>query len=357
MVEIKQLQWNSEPSTKLVREAIRTAAHENPYDPVVAYLNSLTPVGPDLLDEWLVEAGAEDSPLVRAIGRRLLIAMVARAYVPGCQAREMVVLEGEQNTGKSKLAKALGDAAGDEYAISTLLAAGSKDATQVIVGRWVTEFAEMASVHKSDLESLKDFVSRQADTFRWSYGEDVRTYPRKGVLVGSTNDAQYLLDDTGGTRFLPVKFKGEVNVEWVRAHRDQLFARAVKAFKAGERWWFDAKLDPELVKELRARQESRRVANPKEALVREILSERARAGEKFVTTKDVFDAWMYDPERRTKGAEREVAGILRLLGCEQAQIGKERHRGYRLPVGLLRDRKAKPATVTALPSAERRDAS
>lgn len=80
-------------------------ARENSFHPVLDYLNSLPtdpPLTDDLTSTWLIKfAGAEDTPLTRAISRLMLVAAVRRVRQPGCKFQEMLILETpEQGKGK-----------------------------------------------------------------------------------------------------------------------------------------------------------------------------------------------------------------------------------------------------------------
>jgi hypothetical protein len=83
------------------------------FDPVRDYLDGLRWDGVPRLDTWLIKyGGADDTPLNRAIGRKMLVAAVRRVRVPGCKFDYIVVLESEeQGIGKSTMLRLL---AGDE---------------------------------------------------------------------------------------------------------------------------------------------------------------------------------------------------------------------------------------------------
>jgi predicted P-loop ATPase len=67
------------------------------------------------------------------------------------------------------------------------------------------------------------------------------------VFIGTTNPESsnaYMKDTTGGRRFWPVTV-GNIDLDGLRRDLDQLFAEAVRAFVAGEKWWPDRDFERE----------------------------------------------------------------------------------------------------------------
>jgi predicted P-loop ATPase len=93
---------------------------------------------------------------------------------------------------------------------------------------WIGEIGELAGMATRDVERIKDYLSRQTDRARKSYGRLTSTVPRQWIAIGTTNSDAYLRDPTGNRRFLPVKI-GKVDLEALKRDRDQLWAEAV--------WW------------------------------------------------------------------------------------------------------------------------
>lgn len=53
-----------------------------------------------------------------------------------------------------------------------------------MAGKWLIETAELASFRKMDVESLKKFLTLQADYYRVPYGRFDEKHPRRSVFFG-----------------------------------------------------------------------------------------------------------------------------------------------------------------------------
>jgi putative DNA primase/helicase len=218
-----------------VIDAMLSVASDNPYNPLQDYLNDLRWDGSERIDQWLTDClGAEDSPFVRAVGRKFLISAVARAMAPGCKVDTMLVLEGAQGIGKSQTLQALAE----PWVLEELSDMKSKDGKQDIQGHWLVEVSELDAMKRNEIETVKAFITKQVDTFRPSYGRFSKPHERQCVLVGTTNSDSYLRDHTGNRRFWPVCCKN-VDLKALRHDRDQLWAEALAAYRQGERWWLE----------------------------------------------------------------------------------------------------------------------
>lgn len=230
---------------ELVADAAHAVARKRAYHPIRDQLNAVVWDGTRRLDSWLVRyAGAEDTPYARTVGRKFMIAMVARVMKPGCKQDHTLVLSGRQGQNKSTACRVL---AGPEYFSDTLpsIRGDKTDAIRHLQGKWLVELAELAPSRKSESEDLKAFLSGAVDRVRLPYAKFDEAFPRQCVFVGTTNEDQFLRDATGGRRFWPVTVTRVIDVEALAAERDQLFAEAVAAFKAGEPWWLDREFEAE----------------------------------------------------------------------------------------------------------------
>lgn len=299
----------------LTNGAVRVVAESNRYHPVKDWLESLHHDGKPRLDSWLTRyLGVEASPYSRAVGRAFLVAMVARVVRPGCKHDHVLVLGGAQGIGKSTACRILGgDYSGDNM---PSIRDGAREAGLYLRGHWLVELAELAPSRKAEQEDLKAFLTRATDEIRAPYARRADIVPRQCVFVGTTNETAFLRDASGGRRFWPVTCGAMIDTEGLAADRNQLFAEAVVAFRAGEAWH----LQPDLEKQAAVEQVAAREEHPWEQPIRRILDGLSegdgfeRQPKDTVTVGEVLTLLCIPVERHPGKPSRDTAGILRMFG-------------------------------------------
>lgn len=298
-----------------VRQALMQVAATSRYHPVRDYLAGLHWDGrericylPDLL-------GAERSSLNQAILRRWMISAVARPMKPGCKVDTMLVLVGDQGIYKSTFFGEMGS----PWFVDTAIDVHNKDAFITLSKAWILEWAELEAMNRArDAAAIKAFLTSATDTYRRPYGHFEIDTPRAGVIVGTTNNQQFLSDETGSRRFWPVLTTG-VDIAAVTAQRDQLWAEAVHLFRSGENWW----MSDDEVAPLAAAHERHASADVWEPIVLRWVTDRLPT----FTTGDVLGAALEKkPGDWTRGDEMRVAAILRRNGWKSNRP----HRGSRV---------------------------
>lgn len=259
------------------RDAVLVAAADRAYHPIIEWLEAL----PEwdgiervnyLLSDYL---GADDNSYTQAVIRKTLVAAVARLYQPGTKFDSVLILSGPQGCGKSTIFARLG---GDWFSDSlTITDMKDKTGAEKLQGYWFLELGELAGMRKTDVETVKSFISRTDDKYRASYGISVESHPRQCVIVGTTNAESFLRDVTGNRRFWPVKVTGdglmkpwELDSETVQ----QIWAEAVLMYRKGEKLYLSGE-EAELAQ---AEQSGAMESDEREGIVRQFLETPVPAG-------------------------------------------------------------------------------
>ena len=259
-----QLKWQFKSENDL-RNALELAFRANAFHPVKDYLSGLEWDGEPRLETIFVDhLGAEDNHFVRSVTRKWFCAAVNRVMRPGSKFDAAIILYGDQNLGKSSFADVLSKGWFNDSKIDM----DSKDGYASLHGNWIIELAELASTKRTDVETVKTFLSKREDTYRPAYGRRVATFPRQCVFFGTTNEAEYLKDRTGNRRFWPITVTRKIDRDALEQVVDQIWAEAVVCWKKGENLWLDT---PELEAELAEAIAPRLVQDEMEGMLLEYL--------------------------------------------------------------------------------------
>lgn len=215
-----------QPSDPMLIQLLQLQSRKNIVNPIKDWLLKIQWDGVNRLDSWLHQyTSALLNPYTSQVGRILICGAVRRILEPGCKYDYMVILEGEQGTMKSTLFEVLG---GDFY-ISLSFGHHEKEIVENIQGAWFIEIADMNGFKKQEIEWLRAFLTRRSDRCRLPYARNSGDFKRQNIFVATTNpsgDNEYLKDDTGNRRFLPIT-TGKLDIDGLKEVRDQLFAEAV----------------------------------------------------------------------------------------------------------------------------------
>jgi putative DNA primase/helicase len=312
-------------SSGRVREAIVTASKYNAFHPVRDWLAGLPAHdGVERLDTWLIDyLGVEDKEYARLVSRWYLIGMIARVMQPGVQFDTCLVLEGGQGAGKSSALRILAG----EWFHDTDLNLNDKDAMVTLQGVWLHEFAELDSLAKVEASKQKSFISRREDKVRPAFGRGFVKMLRQCVFAGTQNLPEWIKDSSGARRFWPVDCGLEINMAGLADVREQLFAEALVAWKAGERF-HPTRVEQDKI--FRPEQERRQQQNSFVDALHDWVYGRT---EDFSLAMAVMDGLRLDASKLTPSLTTSVGIALSKLGCRRVEKrnGMTRY-WYRPPV-------------------------
>jgi predicted P-loop ATPase len=316
---------------ELAIDCLVQVANENLYNPVTEYLlhceQHVEPAYIDGLATAYLRPGDEpDGPTIYdEMLKRTLIGAVARAFDPGYKHDTACVIMGDQGAYKSSFWGCLGgpfysDALGD---IST------KDDVMVLHRSWIMEWAELDHItNRKHAGQVKAFLSQAVDLLRVPYGKAVEAFPRRGIIVGTTNKTTgFLVDETGNRRFWVIPTTktqvDQINTAMLLMERDAIWAAAVHAYRNGE----TNRLPVEMEVAVQQENDAYMIESPWRSAILTYLADRRSM--EVLTSEEILAKAIQKPmERQTKVDQMQVASILKELGWTKRRESSGKRRWY-----------------------------
>lgn len=216
-------------SDRDLKAAIDLAAAKRAFHPVRDYLRNLVWDGVPRIDNLFIKyLGAPDTSYNRSIARLMMLGGVTRVFEPGHKFDFVVILEGLQGKRKSTFIATLArnwfvELEGDLH--------DRKQLVEKMQGAWILEIPELSGFGKAEIQAIKALFSARHDKVRLAYDKRGKLFHRQCIFIGSTNDAEYLRDPTGGRRFWPVTCTfNQIDTEGLERDIDQYWAEAMIAY-------------------------------------------------------------------------------------------------------------------------------
>lgn len=307
----------------LMETYLRDEALKHRFSPVAEYLTGLPEWdGFERVSRLAAELFGADHPMHQMYLTKFGISAVARALDPGCKVDTALILHGPQGVGKTEFFRLLGGSFYDSYGNST----NEKDALMKVQKSWILEMDELEHTFtRVGISALKSFITQRTDKFRAPYARVIEEHPRHCVLVGTTNESEFLADSTGNRRFWIVPVNKRIDFEWLEEHRDQLWAEWVHLYNQGEVWHLTSDQQQQS-NELNTEYQS---SDPWLSPIQTYL-ETVRSNQPFTVDDVLTNAIGKDIASITKGDQMRVSKILKdeLGFIKKKLIPKGKVRGY-----------------------------
>lgn len=217
---------------ELIRDVVEEVAMANQFDTAIEWLEKEVPAwdGVPRIDSFYIDyMNAEDTPYTRAVGAYTFTALAGRVLVPGCKADMVPILIGAQGVGKSTSVAAL--VPDVEFHREISFSRKEDDLARLLRGCLIAEIPELQGLRTKEIEYIKAFVTQTHEKWVPKFKEFSKIYPRRCLFIGTTNTDEFLDDESGHRRWLPLPV-GQCDVPGIKAMRDQLWAEGRERFKA-----------------------------------------------------------------------------------------------------------------------------
>ena len=328
MTHILSLAVKYRMPTGLVPAMVEAISDENAYNPAATWMNSREWDGEDRLEAFYATLVARDGypdRLKRILMYKWLLSVAAAALQPdGFRARGVLTLQGRQGLGKTSWGlRLISDPLLRDMLIKVdhHLDAGNKDSLLGAIEHLIVEIGEVDSSLKNDVARLKGFLTSGSDKIRRPYGRVSVEYQRRTVFYATVNATDFLVDNTGNTRWWTIPVVG---IDYDH-HIDmqQLFAQLAADLTQGTQWWLTADEEALLEAENAKHRSFSLVRERLEDIIdREVVD---TSGVKALTASEVLELAGFD--RPTNPQAKECAGLLREWFGDSRRInGRDRWR-------------------------------
>ena len=302
-------------------DCLLKVAHENEYDPVRLYLEHVSSIDPAYIDQLATtylrpkDAAIGKPTIYDAMLKATLIAAVRRVFEPGSKHDSACVLQGPQGARKSSFWAALGG----PFFSDSLGDIAEKDSVLQLSRSWICEMAELDHLtSRKHAGQIKSFLSRSTDLMRVPYGRSVEEWPRRGIIVGSTNKSDgFLVDETGNRRFhvIPVQKDMEkpIDLDSLQLERDAIWSAAVNSYRKGESSFLSTEQENQIANE----NMSYLVDSPWQPVIAQWLNNPSNKMKDVTIELLLTEAIEKTTERQTRSDVMAVSNILKSLNYER----------------------------------------
>lgn len=213
-------------------------ADDHSYHPIKEYLNAVKWDGVQRIKSVFSDfLGATDNIYTQSVAIITFVGAVARIFEAGVKFDTCTVFVGKQGTGKSKFIGKI--AVNPEWFTDGVTTFDGKDFYESIQGKWIIELGEGTAFQKSIKERCKQAIASQQDNYRKPYGRNPEIRKRQCVFLGTTNNYDFLKDETGDRRYYPIDVNilnatKSIDNDLTSEYVSQLWAEAVQLYKGGQ---------------------------------------------------------------------------------------------------------------------------
>jgi predicted P-loop ATPase len=180
------------------------------YDPLLEYFQSLpkwTDQQPDYITQLANYVKAKDREWFNRQFKKMLIRSVACAIGRIPFNKHCFVLKSGQNDGKSSFIRFLCPPRLADY-MTDFIDMESKDGRIALCQNYIINLDELSVFSRSDVKKAKALFTFEKIKERLPYDRKATTIKRRASFIASTNEDEFLVDETGNVRWLVFEIEG-----------------------------------------------------------------------------------------------------------------------------------------------------
>lgn len=236
-----------------IDEHLTAVAEDSSYHPIEAHFHGKQWDGVPRV-QAVINAIPTDNVKVRdLVMRKWFISAIAAVYEKRFSTKLTPVLRGGQSAMKSAFISRIASIIPNSFLPESTLNPDDVDSVIRVCKHHIVELAELERTTKREAGALKAFLTAPEDNFRVKYGRKDTKKPRQTVFIATVNEAEFLKDTTGNSRFATIELTGPMDMdsvnsvlgyEWSNGRLkhaepyklDQFWLEVITAYNRGESW-------------------------------------------------------------------------------------------------------------------------
>lgn len=203
------------------------------YDPIESYFKNLPEWdGQDYISDLCTYIGVKEQLQFNYHFKKWIVRLIATAIEPQYFNKQMLVFVSQiQNNGKSTLSRFFCPPELRDYLAENISL--DKDSRILLAKCILINMDELATFSKEDINSLKALQSKDQINERLPYDRKNTVLPRRCSFIGSTNQIEFLKDETGSARWLCFEI---VSIDWKYSNKidiNKVYSQAYSLYKSG----------------------------------------------------------------------------------------------------------------------------
>lgn len=220
-----------------------------------------------------------------------------------------------QNMGKTSFCRFLCPPALQQY--FTENPSVDKDGLISLSENFIINLDELAMMGRSEINQLKSFISKDKIKVRPPFGRKAKTMPRRASFVGSSNNKEFLTDETGSVRWLCFEIS---SIDWAYRENvdiDLCWSQAYNLYLSG----YNYNLTAQEIQENEVENKKYYVSTPEIDLVQQyyVACSSDDAEAIFMTATDLIDDLCEKTGTRTRLSNVKMGKALKHLGFTHSQ--------------------------------------
>lgn len=234
-----------------------------------------------------------------------------------------ILVHDRQNSGKSTFCRFLCPSALSNYIAENLSI--DKDSRILLTRNLLINLDELSTLSKVEINSLKSLFSKDKINDRLPYDRRNSIIPRRCSFIGSTNQTEFLNDESGSVRWLCFvideidwDYRNQVNI-------DLVYSQAYHLYKNG----FEFNLTQEEIRENEEYNKQFQLISSE----RELVSKFIKPGSKeendfFMTATDILMNLTTRTENKIKLSAMNIGKAMKFCGIERVKHSTQKVYGY-----------------------------